>query len=177
MKTNLKKWSIIGVFIVFGLAAFWHFLYDLIPCDFVGAISPVNESPWEHAKLFFVPAILYYIVLYFIEGKNFPNFIFAHSIALLIMPIFMLLFHYAHNALLPMEETIVLDLINSFLTVSLGAFVGYKLTTSSKDLSTTGHHVIAMIIIISMLTIYITFTFNPPMCDMFLDKTQMKYGI
>lgn len=177
MQDKLKKWSIIGVFVVFALAVFWHFIYELLPCDFIGAISPVNESPWEHVKLFFVPAILFYVVQYFIIGKEFPNYIFAHSIALLIMPIFMLLFYYTYKTLLPIEETFVLDMINSVLTVLLGSYVGYKLTTSDLMLSSLGHHIVAMLIVFGMLIIYMTFTFNPPMCDMFLDKTTMQYGI
>lgn len=177
MQSKLKKWTIFGIFIVFLLAAFWHFLYDLLPSDFIGAISPVNESPWEHAKLFFIPVILYYVALYFIVGKEYPNFIFGHSIALLVMPIFMLLFYYAYKTLLPGQHLFVLDMINSLLTVLLGAFVGYKLTTSNKDFSGTAYDIIAMIIVIGMLTVYVVFTFNPPICDMFLDKTQGKYGI
>ena len=111
MEKALRKWSIIGVFVIIALAGFWHFLYDLLPCGLTAAISPVNESPWEHAKLFFVPAIIWYVIMYFAVGNAFPNYIFAHSIALLIMPVFMLLFYTLYSSFL--EETFVFDMINS----------------------------------------------------------------
>ena len=177
MHKKLRRWSIIGIVIIFGLAAFWHFLFELLPCNVTAAVSPVNESPWEHAKLFFIPAILFYIVQYFIIGKQYPNYIFAHSIALLVMPVFMLLLYYAYSTLLPIEETLVFDLINTLLTISLGSLIGYRLTISENDMNSTTHHIAAMVIIIGMLVIYTVFTFNPPMYDMFYDKSQMKYGI
>ena len=177
MRSKLRTWSIIGIFIIFGLAAFWHFLFELLPCGLTAAVSPVNESPWEHVKLFFMPAILFYTAQYFIVGRTFPNFVFAHSIALLVMPVFMLLFYYVSSALTGGEESLLLNLINTALTISLGAWVGYKLTVSKRSFDTTAYIVAAMVIVIGMLTIYIVFTFNPPICSLFYDKTQMKYGI
>jgi len=162
---KLKISSILGILIVFGLGAFWHFLYQLAPSSVTGAISPVNESPWEHVKLFFVPAIIVYTILYFVIGKQYPNFLFAHSIALLIMPVFMLLFYYTYESLV--DETIVFDLINSFLTAALGSAAGYKLTTSDLNLSTPWHKAAAIFIVLAMFVIYVSFTFNPPDCDMF----------
>ncbi len=171
MKRKLKKWSIIGVFVVFVLAAGWHFLYDLLPCGFIAGIAPVNESPWEHAKLFFMPAIIWYVIMYFIVGKEFPNYIFSHAVALLFMPVFMLLLFYAYQTLL--EETLPLDIANSFITIALGQFLAYKLTTSKLKLSGPGYNTAAMAIILGMLAVYIVFTFNPPHCDLFLNKTTM----
>lgn len=34
-----------------------HFLYDVCPVPLVGLFAPVNESVWEHLKLFFWPAL------------------------------------------------------------------------------------------------------------------------
>ena len=177
MQKKLRTWSIVGVFVIFGLAGLWHFLYELLPCGLTAAISPVNESPWEHAKLFFVPALLFYIVQYFAIGRKFPNFVFAHSIGLLAMPVFMLLLYYAYSALLGIEESLLLNLINSLLTIALGSFIGYRLTVSACNFSTTAYDIVAMVIVIGMLVVYIVFTYNPPICDMFYDSSQMKYGI
>lgn len=177
MHKKLKTWSIIGVVVVFGLAAFWHFLYDLLPSGLIGAIAPVNESPWEHAKLFFIPAIIYYIILYFIAGRKYPNFLFAHSVALLIMPIFMLLFYYAYSSLMPGKETFVFDILNSLLTAALGASIGYWLTVSERDFSKPAYKIAAAVIVLGLMAVYVVFTFYPPECDMFYDDTQGKYGI
>ncbi len=172
---NLKTWNILGVAIIFILAAFWHFIYNLLPNNFIGAISPVNESPWEHVKLFFVPAILFYILQYFVAGRYYPNYIFSYSIALLIMPVFMLLFYYLYSSVI--DETFIFDIINSILTIALGLFVGYKLTISKLNLATPVHHPAAVLIVFTMLAVYVVFTFMPPECNLFFDKAKAKYGI
>ena len=175
MEATLRKWTIMGVIIVFLLAGAWHFLYDVLPCNFIGVISPVNESPWEHAKLFFVPAIIWYVIMYFIVGKDFSNYVFGHSIALLVMPIIMLLLFYLYRPLL--EETLPLDLLNAVVTIAVGAFVAYKLTVSQMVIHPCVQYVIATVIIIGMLVIYTVFTFHPPRCDLFFDRSTMRYGI
>ena len=65
---NKKILIITGVvsLFTFGLAALWHFIFAIAPSNFMALIFPLNESPWEHVKLLFFPAILGYAVLYFI---------------------------------------------------------------------------------------------------------------
>jgi len=116
-------------------------------------------------------------VQYFAVGRKFPNFVFAHSVALLVMPVFMLLLYYAYSRLLGIEESLVLNLINSFLTIALGSFIGYRLTVSAHNFATTAYDIAAMVIVIGMLAVYIVFTYNPPICDLFYDPSRMKYGI
>ena len=40
-----------------------HFLYDVCPAPLVGLFAPVNESVWEHLKLFFWPTLAAAFVL------------------------------------------------------------------------------------------------------------------
>ncbi len=77
---TLKRWCVIGVFVVLAIASLWHFIYEWLPCGFMASISPVNESPWEHAKLFFVPPLIWYVVMYFAAGRRYPNFVFAAAV-------------------------------------------------------------------------------------------------
>lgn len=173
---KLKIWSIVGVFAVFGLALGWHFLYsDIVRIGFTAAIAPVNESPFEHAKLFFMPAVIWYVILYFIVGSKFPNFVFSHAAALVIMPAFMLAAYYIYSQFL--KETIVLDIINMLVTVALGQYTAYRLTASGLCLSGAGYRSAAVAIVSGILVLFVVFTFYPPHCDMFFDREHMKYGI
>lgn len=174
-KKKLFVWSIIGVFITFILAGGWHFLYSHgFKSGITAAIAPVNESPWEHAKLFFVPAIIWYAVLYFIVGKKFPNFIFSHAIVLPVMPAIMLLF-YGYQLVLP--DSLVIDIIISFIVLALGQLIAYSLTILKCRLSGAGYSMAALAIVLAMLALFIFFTYNPPHCDLFFDRSEMKYGI
>jgi hypothetical protein len=171
MQTGLlKHWSLTGIVIVFLLAAFWHFAYSLFPTPLMGAISPVNESPWEHAKLFFLPAILYFTAEYFAVGKEFPNYIFAHSVALLSMPVFMLCFYYLYRPFF--TETFPLDILNTLITVVLGFFIAYKLAKSDLTLSSPAHLSVAVIIVVLMLSVYAFFTYCTPKWGPFLDHNK-----
>lgn len=175
-KKKLKVWSAVGVFAVFGLASGWHFLYsDVLRTGITAVLAPVNESPWEHAKLFFMPAVIWYVILYFIVGRKFPNFVFSHAIALIVMPVFMLAAYYIYSRFV--EDTNVLDIVNTFLTAAVGQYTAYRLTTSRLRLSGLGFKTGASAIVIGILALFIVFTFYPPLCDMFFDRSRMKYGI
>lgn len=175
MEKKLRIWSIAGVFITIAIAGGWHFVYEAAPSGIIGAIAPVNESPWEHAKLFFVPALLWYAALYFIVGKRFPNFIFAHSIALLVMPALMLLLYYAYHPFI--GESLVANLINSFVSIAAGAFIAYRLTRSKKDFSGVRHRIIALLIVLALLVVFTAFTFDPPHGGLFWDPSAQHYGL
>ena len=63
---NFKKVKIIGIFIIFILCIFLHYLYDKIPNTLTSIISPVNESIWEHMKLIYTSFIIYGMIEYII---------------------------------------------------------------------------------------------------------------
>jgi hypothetical protein len=173
---KLRNWSIIGTFVVFIISGGWHFLYsDVLRNPVIGLIAPVNESPWEHLKLVFVPAIIWYVILYFIVGKKFPNFLFSHAVALLIMPVYMLLSYYTYHSFL--KETLAVDIMNTYITIALGQFIAYKLTVSKLKLSGPRFKAAAVAIVLGIFAVYAAFTFAPPHWPMTLDINVMKYGI
>lgn len=175
MDKKLRNWSMIGVLITFALAGGWHFLYEVLPCGVVGTVAPVNESPWEHAKLFFMPALIWYIALYFIAGKHYPNFLFAHSISLLVMPALMLLLYTIYLPFI--GESLAANLINSFVTIAAGAFLAYRITRSGKDFSGVPYRIAALLILLALLMVFIVFTFWPPHCGLFWDPSHQLYGM
>ncbi len=172
---KLKTWSIIGVFIIMTLAALWHFIYARIPSDFSAVIFPVNESPWEHIKLFFFPVLIFYVVQYMTIGKKFKNFVFAHGISLLVMPLIMFGMFYGYRLGLKIPERLIFDIIITFITICLGSFIGYKITVSQKDFSKKGF--IAIIIATVFFAVTTVFTFFTPEVPLFYDKNTQEYGI
>ncbi len=175
-KKKLMVWSVIGTFIVFLLAGGWHFLYsDVLKSGVTAAIAPVNESPWEHAKLFFVPAVIWYVILYFIAGRRFPNFVFSQALTLPLMPALMLGLFYAYQLFIP--HNLAVDLTISYIIVALGQFIAYKLTVSKRDLSGPRFTAAAMAIVLGLLALFIVFTYSPPRFDIFMDPKSGRYGI
>lgn len=173
--SQLKKWSIIGVFVIFGLAVLWHFAYDWLPNALTASLFPVNESPWEHVKLFFLPALIYFMIQRRVVGKYYPNFVFSHILMLPFMPLAMLLLHYLYQAL--GIESVVLDIITTFIIIALAVFIAYKLTLSKARLHGTVFRIAAFTIVIAMFIIYTALTFYPPKLPLFQDSQTLQYGI
>jgi len=170
----LLRWGIAGAVLITALSFLWHFLSGLFPCRLTALISPVNESPWEHAKLFFLPALLFFFVEYAFIGHKYPNYLFAHAIALSIMPLFMLGLYSVYSSFV--NETFLLDILNSVLTVLVGLLLAYRLTVSTDNLATTCHRVWAFLILIAQAALYALFTFRPPKCGLFQDPVTLRYG-
>ena len=59
----MKKrfWLAFGIAVLAGTGL--HFLYDVCPVPLVDLFAPVNESVWEHLKLFFWPTLAAAFVL------------------------------------------------------------------------------------------------------------------
>ena len=53
----MKKRFVLAFLLTALAGAGLHFAYDLCPAPLVGLFAPVNESVWEHLKLFFWPVL------------------------------------------------------------------------------------------------------------------------
>ena len=77
----MKKYKIIGIFALFLLSFLWHFGYDILPNFFTSILFPVNESIWEHMKIFWGVILFYGIIEYFLlkrENIKVSNYLFTY---------------------------------------------------------------------------------------------------
>ena len=170
-----RRWCIAGVFAVMALASLWHFVYEWLPCGMLAAVSPVNESPWEHAKLFFVPPLVLYTVMYFAIGRRYPNYMFSAALSLVMMPAFMLALYCGYSQLA--ERTLPMDIANSLLTIALGMWLTYKLSVSGLKLHGPVFTTAAVLIVSGLAVLYGLLTCYPPQNPLFLDRETGRYGI
>ncbi len=166
---RFRKACIIGIFVIFVLSVLWHFLFELLPGTLTAVLSPVNESLWEHTKLFFFPALIWYAVLFAIAGKEYANFIFAHATMLIAMPATALLLHGIYRLFMP--ECVVLDIIITLLAIALWSLAAYKLTVSTIKLHGKGFYFAALLIVFGIAAFHAVFTFCPPNHPLFQDPT------
>ena len=70
----VKKFFILGILIIFGLSTLNHFLFKWSNySSFFAFIAPINESLFQHAKMFFYPIVLYYFgksIFFFQKNTN-----------------------------------------------------------------------------------------------------------
>jgi hypothetical protein len=174
-KKKLRKWCVIGGFVALALATLWHFVYDWLPCGFLSVLSPVNESPWEHAKLFLVPPLIWYAVMYFAAGKRWPNYAFSCAVSLVAMPALMLLIYEVCHLL--GVDSLPVDIANSAVSIAFGMWLTYRLTVSGWKLSGPVFSAAAAVILIGLLALYAALTYYPPASPLFMDPPTGQYGI
>ena len=65
-----KKIKITSAIIVILLTFPFHFMYQFKPNFLTAIFFPINESIWEHLKLFITPALIAFIVEMLIMKKE-----------------------------------------------------------------------------------------------------------
>lgn len=171
---RFKKWEIYG-FIWLVIAGFvFHFFYDWSgKNDFVGLLSPVNESVWEHLKLGFTPVLVFMIFqILFMKDKP-QGFFFRKTLGLIFMLLFIVCFHYGYTFILG-KSIPWLDMSSFIIGAFISQFINIKLIKMDPS-AKTDYIFLGIYIILGIL--FIVFTFTPPHLEIFRDPSTNKYGI
>lgn len=173
---KMVRLTIIGaVFMIFAGSAV-HFVYGWSHQNFVlGLLSPVNESIWEHAKLVFLPPLLWYVFTALLLGRRRAyELVGASAVVLWFMPVFQIAFYYAYAAVTH-GDVFVMDLVDFTLTVILGQVLFYQL--AARLHCTRAGRVAAVLAVIVLAGIFVLFTLQPLHFPMFMDSRNGTYGI
>jgi hypothetical protein len=181
-KKQIMIWHLVGWFVIFGLGALWHFMFAWFEAWApIGWLLPVNESVWEHVKLMFWPALLYYIVEGIFLYKKTNNFVFAKTIAFYQTPILSItIFYVVYGAF--GFESFIFDSIVLFFLIGLQQFVSYKLLTQEpvrKEHQKT-ILIVSSVFIGILAILLIVFTYAPihiPFFEHEFDPGSGLYGI
>ena len=172
---SLKKFLTINIFIIFALNFVSHFVYDLIPVDFLAIFFPVNESIYEHQKMIFTSFLLAGFIDYFlmkklkVEHNNFITNILVTSIVCIATFLIIWLPVYYR-----IGENFILTIIILFVAICISQIVAFYIL--SKDNNKLLNY-ISLAIIIIMVIVFAYFTFNPLYNEFFFDPMAEKYGI
>ncbi len=172
-----KKYTYLGIPVLFLVGALFHFLYELLgQLAVVGAISPVNESVWEHSKMVVLPLILWWGLYYLIKGKDegidkqkwFTGALTSLVSTIIAMP---LLFYFYTEAF--GVESVVVDILILLVALFIGQTLGYHVYKYGKGLPGNT----ALLLMLLILIVFIVYTFAPPHLPIFMDSTTGLYGI
>ena len=138
----------------------------------VGLFAPVNESPWEHLKLYLLPVLLYAAVEWWIL-RDVRRLLFAKLVQQAAGMLFILAFFYTYTGAFGIEN-VLLDILSFVLAMVLGYWLSYRLLKASSPVplpAWTSAAALAVIVAIFWLA-----TFVPPHLPLFLDPTTSRYG-
>ena len=158
--------------IVVGLM--FHELYKATGIEFLGIISPVNESKWEHWKIAFFPMLIIgtFEYLYLRPVKTLYLFPLVLGIGAFILVTFGGIELYE---LFFGESHLPIHMLTFIMGAIGGQFIRYRLMEilEVKALYT----VIAWIILVLSILVFVKFTYGPPRADYFKDSLTDTYGI
>ncbi|NHK32116.1 MAG: hypothetical protein FK730_12235 [Asgard group archaeon] len=180
-KKQIMIWQIVGWFVIFGIGALWHFIFawtdGWAP---IGWILPVNESVWEHVKLMFWPALIYYIIEGIFIYKKTNNFVFAKAITFYFTPIMSIsIFYVVYGA--TGFESFIFDTIVLFFLIGIQQFISYKLLTReiipTKEKQQLPLFIGAIVDIAILAILLIVFTYAPIKIPLFEHEFANETGL
>lgn len=172
---TLKKDKIISAIGIVILCFLFHFLYEWFPSTITSIFFPVNESIWEHMKLFISSICFYGIIDYIILTKtktHFNNFIlniFLTSIISII--IYLIIFLPVYNLI---GESMVFSITLMIIVIIISQIISYYILKMNHIKYA---NIISLILIIATYILFGYLTYNPIHNYIFLDKHKNIYGI
>ena len=174
MKKYALKLELVGIVFIIVLGGALHFVFDLSgEWPPLALIAAVNESVWEHLKLGFWPALIYFFIEYRYIRKSSSNFLFAKAIGILLIPAAITVLFYAYTAFI--QDMLAADLTIFVVAVVVGQLTSYKVLTVSPLPSWVNR--LGMVLLILLAIAFGTLTYYAPQLPIFRDPISGGYGI
>ena len=174
-KTNIEKTLFFSFIISVILGTLLHFAFEYSGRNTViGAFTPVNESIWEHLKLILIPSITVGFFEYFSFGKEYKGYFGARGFATLIGILFLLTGYYTYSGIVGADYFIA-DIILFILATGLTSILTFVFITKLNLGERSS--IIGIMIITVFVLLFMYFTFDPPMLEMFRDPLSEDFGI
>ena len=150
--------------VVFG--SLLHFVYDWSGKSILLApISAVNESTWEHMKLFFVPTFIFTFIQNIFLSSRYENFWVIKAVGLLAGVLLIPVLFYTYNGAFGKSPD-WLNILFFVLATACAYFIEFLLFTKVTRFSNLS--VFAFILLCVIAFLFVIFTFFPPKLPLFI---------
>ena len=175
-KRHILMWEIIGVCFIVVAGGPLHSLFEQSGYwPPVALIAAVNESVWEHLKMFFWPGLLFAGIQYLFVRERIPNYWFGKLVGLIVTPILAATTFIAYLAIerasANFSPSDIVSISSSMLSVCLGQAVCYRVLTA-PSVATHSNRFTALGYPLLILA-FSTFTYYPP--KLYLFEQQHHY--
>ena len=172
---NLSLWQLAGVTFTAVFGTLLHFLYNWTGQNLcIATFSAVNESTWEHLKLFFFPAFLFALIQSLFLYKDFSGFwsnkLFGTAVGLLLIPI---LFYTVNGAFGSTPDW--LNIAFFFLAIFTAYAVEFYLL--KRNVLQEKSPLPPLLIFVGISCAFFVFTFFTPKIPLFKCPLTGGYGI
>jgi len=173
--TKLLFWELGCVLWICFAGSSLHFAFEL--SDYwtpLAMIAAVNESIWEHLKIYFWPGLLYTLVQYTYTRNIANNYWLGKVVALAVTPVVITLSYHAYMAWVVSSgatTSVGAILLIMFFGVLAGQMCSYRILVSAPYQFSAHRYVTAGYV--SLVFMFSTFTFFPP--QLFLFENYLCY--
>ena len=165
---QLKYSMVAGSIFVLAAGALAHFLYQWTgENSFVGLLTPINESIWEHMKLVFFPMLFFAVFIIFKCKRGYPCIVSSMYMGIVTGTLLIPVFFYTYTKLLG-KDIFILDLGTFVLSTIIAFFAAYKFALVPKMQSYT--RIFGSLVCLLLLS-FLFFTYYPPNLEIFADPT------
>lgn len=184
-RRRLLGWEAIGFVWIMLAGSALHFVYELSSFSPVAAVfGSVNESTWEHLKLFFWPGLLFALVQHAFVKDYANNYWWGKALALTVTPLGVIVsFYFYLGIAIPMTGggNLAFDIGTGAFGVVAGNVVSYRILTAPQRQPIGVQRRIAAGIIVGLTVLFSLLTFFPPRMFLFEDflgyEFRGEYGI
>ena len=173
-KKTLLRLEIAGPVIVFIIASFLHFIYRLSPNVLTSLFGAVNESIWEHIKIFTIAYLFYGFIELFWAKPQFKRFVVSKTAGVIIQGVFIPLAFYLFSFFVK-KPVLIVDLLIGLIASVLGFLVSFKLYSSSREIEK--YYLTSLMLLLLIMLSILCFTYFPPEAELFRDVITGEYGV
>lgn len=164
--------------VVFLVGSLLHFVYELAGfAPWAAVIGSVNESTWEHLKMFFWPGLVVGLLKHAYLRDRLENLAAATAVALWVTPITIALVFYAYlGVVVPISGrgTLLGTIVTAFIGVYLGGWLAYVVHTAAPVTPRSTRFALASIAVLGVMMV--AFTWFPPRTFLFEDFNGYVYN-
>lgn len=168
-KLKLGLWEAGCVIWVCVAGSLLHFAFEL--SDYwtpLALMAAVNESAWEHTKMYFWPGLVYALVQYTYTRDIANNYWLGKAAALAITPVTIFITYYSYMGYISAVDSkasLPTMLMIMVFGISFGQYLSYRILTAAPLDESLRRY--ALPTYVALLAMFSTFTFLPPKIFLF----------
>lgn len=170
--------EVVAATVIFLVGSLLHFVFELAGfAPWAAVIGSVNESTWEHLKMFFWPGIVVGLLKHAYLRHRVRNLWPATAVMLWVTPLTIALAFYAYlGVVIPIEGrgTLFGTIVTAFVGVYLGGWLAYVVHTAAPMAPRATRVALASIALLTVMML--AFTWVPPRTFLFEDFNRYTYN-
>ena len=176
-KTKLLIWEIACIFWIAFAGSLLHFAYELSEYwKPMALLAAVNESVWEHIKMYFWPGVAFALAQYTYSREYHHNYWFGKAAALAITPITIIVLYHGYigfSNVAGYQPSLGIMLGIMFLGIAAGQMISWRILSAEPFTTQKLRYAPAMLAV--LIGMFSMFTYFPPKIFLFENFACYQY--